>query len=104
MLMSTDPFAQLKAVQRETWAMFSPQATFTIPPAACLVNYANLQRVERVLDVACVTGVVAITAARAGAHICGLDLAPALLHEARMHASMTAADIEFSESDVVAMP
>ena len=86
--MSTDPFAQLKVVQRETWVMFSPQATFTIPPAACLVNYANLHVGESVLDVACGTGVVAITAARAGAHVRGLDLAPALLEEARLHASM----------------
>ena len=63
--MATDPFAQLKAVQREAWALFAPQAIFTIPPAAALVEYAGVRREDEVLDVACGTGVVAITAARA---------------------------------------
>ena len=37
--MTGDPFAHLKAVQREAWAAFSPQATFTVPPAASLVAF-----------------------------------------------------------------
>lgn len=102
--MSTDPFAQLKAVQREAWAMFSPQAIFTVPPAASLVQFAGIRPGETVLDVACGTGVVAVTAARAEAKVRGLDLAPALLVDARKSASLIGADIEFIEGDVEAMP
>ena len=102
--MSTDPFAQLKAVQRDAWAMFSPQAIFTVPPAARLVAYSGVRAGEKVLDVACGTGVVALTAARQGALVSGLDLAPALLEEARKNAAIIDAKIEFIEGDVEAMP
>ncbi len=100
----TDPFAKLKAVQRETWAMFAPQAIFTIPPAALLIDFAGVGASDTVLDVACGTGVVAITAARAGARVRGLDLAPALLVDARRNAAQIPLDIEFIEGDVEAMP
>jgi tRNA G10 N-methylase Trm11 len=66
--MRDDPFAQLK-LQREAWAIFSPQATFTAAPAALLVQFAGIRSADVVLDVACGTGVVAVTAARAGAKI-----------------------------------
>ena len=53
---------------------------------------------------ACGTGVVAVTAARIGAQVQGLDLAPALLAEARQSAALAAADIDFVEGDVEALP
>ena len=102
--MSTDPFTQLKAVQREAWAIFAPQAIFTVPPAASLVAYSGVKSGDRVLDVACGTGVVAITAIRAGAHVQGLDLAPALIEDARTNAAIVGANVEFIEGDVEAMP
>jgi len=101
--MAADPFAQLKKVQREAWAMFSPQAIFTVPPAALLVQFAGIKAGDDVLDVGCGTGVVAITAARARARVRGLDLAPALLIEARKNAALIGANIEFTEGDVEAM-
>ena len=67
--MTTDPFAQFKAAQREAWALFAPTATFTTPPAAALVAFASVAPGEAVLDVACGTGVVAVTAARRGAGV-----------------------------------
>jgi len=102
--MATDPFAQFKAVQREAWALFSPLATFTTPAAACLVDFADLRSGETVLDVACGTGVVAVTAARRGAYVRGLDLSPALLEDARRNAAVIGAEIEFVEGDVEALP
>ena len=102
--MSADPFAQLKAAQREAWATFSPQAMFTVPPAASLVEFASVRNGEVLLDVACGTGVVAITASRIGARVRGLDLSPVLLEDARKNAALIAADIEFVEGDVEAMP
>jgi SAM-dependent methyltransferase len=102
--MSNDPFEQFKAVQREGWALFSPLATFTTPPAASLVEYAGVHKGQEVLDVACGTGVVAVTAARRGARVRGLDLSPVLLEDARENAAVAGASIEFIEGDVEALP
>lgn len=79
----TDPFASFKAVQRKAWGPFSPMATSPTPPAARLVEFAGLGARASVLDVACCTGVVAVTAARRGAQVCGLDLSPVPLEDAR---------------------
>ena len=102
--MTDDPYAALKAAQREGWGLFAPIAPFTTPAAAALVNYAAIKAGETVLDVACGTGVVAITAALRGAAVKGLDLAPALLVDARRNAILVDAPIEFREGDVEALP
>ncbi|TXH06294.1 MAG: class I SAM-dependent methyltransferase [Nevskiaceae bacterium] len=102
--MAVDPFAQFKAMQRESWARFAPLATSTTPAAASLVEFADIRAGERVLDVACGTGVVAVTAARRGARVRGLDLSPVLLEEARHNAALIAAEIDFIEGDVEALP
>lgn len=99
-----DPFAQLKAAQREGWSLFSPLATFTTPAAALLVSFAGVKAGQRVLDVACGTGVVAVTAAQTGAQVSGLDLSPVLLADARRNAELIEAPIDFREGDVEALP
>ena len=58
----------------------------TTPPAAKLVKFAAVDKGQQVLDVACGTGVVAVTAARRGAKVSGLDLSPALIERARKNA------------------
>src|SRR5437764_12933912 len=98
--MTGDPFAHLKAVQREAWAAFSPEATFTVPPAASLVAFAGVRSGDLVLDVACGTGVVAVTAARIGARVRGLDLASALLINPRQNATFAASDLDCFQCDV----
>jgi SAM-dependent methyltransferase len=102
--MSVDPFAQIKAIQREAWAIFAPTAAFTTPPAASLVEYARVGTGDAVLDVGCGTGVVAVTAARAGAKVRGLDLCPALLEDARRNAALISAGIDFVEGDAESLP
>lgn len=102
--MSDDPFVQFKAMQREGWALFSPLAVFTTPPAARLVEYAGVQEGQAVLDLACGTGVVAVTAARRGARVQGLDLSPVLLAHARESAAQAGVVIEFSEGDAEDLP
>ena len=99
-----DPFAGFKAAQREGWALFSRLESMTTPPAGRLVAFVNIKSGEKVLDVACGTGVVAITAARRGAAVKGLDLAPALLERARFNAKLAGVDIEFIEGDAEALP
>lgn len=102
--MSQDPFQQFKAMQREGWALFSPLAMFTTPPAAALVEFAEVASGERVLDVGCGTGVVAVTAARRGARVSGLDLSPVLLIDARSNAGLAGLHIDFTEGDAEALP
>jgi SAM-dependent methyltransferase len=102
--MSTDPFAQFKAMQREGWSLFAPLEVFTTMPAAALVRFAGVRSGEAVLDVACGTGPTSVTAARAGARVRALDLSPVLLEHARRNAKTAGVDIEFTEGDAEALP
>jgi SAM-dependent methyltransferase len=102
--MSDDPFAQLKAIQREGWSLFAPLEAVTTAPAAELVRHARIGAGQTVLDVGCGTGVAALTAARAGATVCGLDLSPVLIEHARKHAALAAVEIEFREGDAEMLP
>lgn len=101
---AADPFANFKAAQREGWALFAPVEINTIMPAAKLVKFAQVASGQKVLDVACGTGVVAVTAARRGARVSALDLSPALLERAGQNAEIAAVDIAFNEGDVEALP
>src|SRR5881296_3772755 len=91
---SADPLARFKEAQREGWAHFAPLEALTTPPAAELVRRASPRAGQRVLDVACGTGVVAVTAARLGARVHGLDLSPVLLERARWNAATIGAEID----------
>lgn len=102
--MRDDPFAQLKATQREGWSLFAPLEAVTTLPAAELVRHARIRPDQAVLDVGCGTGVAALTAARAGAKVWALDLSPALLEHARKHAALAGVEIDFREGDAEALP
>jgi SAM-dependent methyltransferase len=103
--MTQDPFAELKKKQREMWASFGPTAMFTTPVAGHLVGFARIGTGEAVLDVGTGTGVVAITAARAGARVSALDLTPELLEQARENARVAGFDdIAWTEGDAEALP
>jgi len=101
---NADPFAKFKAAQRETWATFAPAAIFNTIAAAKLVKFAQVAAGQRVLDVGCGTGIVAVSAARRGAKVSGLDLSPALLERARDNAGIAGVDIDFIEGDAEALP
>src|SRR5688572_18843391 len=100
-----DPFSEFKAKQREAWAHYIPLEAVAIAPAGRLVAFSGLRPGDKVLDVACGTGVVAITARRAGANVTGLDLTPKLLERAKENAAIAAiTDIEWHEGDAEALP
>jgi SAM-dependent methyltransferase len=102
--MSQDQFAAFKAAQREAWSLFAPTEIITTPTAAVLIKHARIKEGDRVLDVGCGTGVAAITAARLGAKVKGLDLTPALLERARWNADLAQVPIEFTEGDAESLP
>lgn len=102
--MSDDPIAKFKEAQRQGWKHFSPLEALTTPPAARLVKFAKVRSDQNVLDVACGTGVVAITAARIGARVRGVDLTPELLERARENAKIARFEIDFYEGDAEALP
>ncbi len=99
-----DSFEAFKAAQKQGWAHFAPLAMLTTPAAARLVKFAGVQADQRVLDVACGTGVVAITAARLGAKTSGLDLTPELLEQARENSKVAGVEIDWREGDVEQLP
>lgn len=103
-MQTADPFSQFKANQKIGWGLFAPLEAITIPAAAKLVDFAEINSTQSVLDCACGTGVVAITAARKGARVKALDLAPALLEQAKANSSMARTEIEFTEGDIEALP
>ena len=100
----SDPFAELKKRQREMWSTFAPTAMFTTPVAGQLVKFANIRPGERVLDVGTGTGVVAVTAARSGAKVDGMDLTPVLLEQARLNSRLAGVEVTWTEGDAESLP
>jgi SAM-dependent methyltransferase len=99
-----DLLNQFKESQKQSWASFIPFEIVTTGPAADLVHFADIRPGQRLLDVGCGTGVVAITAARRGAVVTGLDLTPELLARAREHAAAGKVTITWKEGDVESLP
>lgn len=103
----TDPIAEFKAKQRETWALgnFADMAVFTAQTAGHLVRFAGIRAGQSLLDVGTGTGVVAITAARRGATVVGLDLTPELLEQARQSAAVAGlSNVAWKEGDAESLP
>jgi len=75
-----------------------------LPAIARLVDFAGVGDGDRVLDAACGTGNVALTARRAGADVTGLDLTRGMLELARDNAAVVDADTGWLQGDVAALP
>ena len=99
-----DALQQFKEAQKQGWAHFAPLQALTTPAAARLVRHAGIKSGQRVLDVACGTGVVAITAARLGARATGLDLTPELLEHARENSKIAMVEVEWHQGDAEELP
>jgi SAM-dependent methyltransferase len=102
--MESDVLAKFKNAQREGWSKFAPLEAFTTPAAARLVKFSDVRSGQSVLDVGCGTGVVAVTAARSGARVTGIDLTPALLARARENSTIAGLEIDWREGDAEALP
>lgn len=96
----------LKAKLRATWIAgdFGQIAKFLSAEAEKFINGLGLKPGMKVLDVACGTGNLAVPAARLGATVTGVDIAPNLLEQARERAAAEGLDIKFDEGDAEALP
>ena len=99
-------FDQLKQRTRAGWMAgdFGQIARFSAPCAEEFVSRLELSPGVRVLDVACGTGNLAIPAARKGAAVTGVDIAPNLLEQARQRASEEGLKATFDEGDAERLP
>ncbi|RUR29354.1 class I SAM-dependent methyltransferase [Legionella qingyii] len=102
--MNNELLIAYKNSQREIWGLFAPLDMMTTVTAPTLVKFSQLQAGDSVLDVGCGTGVVAITAARMGAIVSGLDLSPQLLEYADRNKTLAKVDVDFKQADVEALP
>jgi SAM-dependent methyltransferase len=99
-----DGITQFKANQKAAWANFALLENLTGTTAPHLVRFAGIRAAMEVLDVACGTGVVALTAARMGASVRGIDLTPELVQRARENAALLKLEVSFREGDVESLP
>ena len=72
--------------------------------AADFIARLGLRAGERVLDVACGSGNLTLPAARAGACVTGIDIAPNLVAQARQRAAAEGLDVRIDEGDCEALP
>jgi SAM-dependent methyltransferase len=96
---------QLKQRMRTTWMTgdFGKIAEYSAKSAGEFVDRLDLRPGIKILDVACGTGNLAIPAARAGAQVTGVDIAPNLLEQAR-RASAESLSATFEEGDAEQLP
>jgi ubiquinone/menaquinone biosynthesis C-methylase UbiE len=90
----------------ETYEQYFVPAMF-VPWANILLRHASPQPGERVLDVACGTGIVARLAAPlvgSNGQMVAVDVNPAMLAVARAHPAPSGATIHWQEGNAVALP
>lgn len=102
----TSEMELLKSKLKATWVSgdFGKVAETFTGGAAEFVERLNLQPGTRVLDVACGSGNQSIPAARAGAVVTGVDIAPNLIEQARQWAQRENLEIRFDEGDAEDLP
>jgi SAM-dependent methyltransferase len=99
-----DPIAQFKEQAKATWSNFAVLESYTALAAPRLLKHAHVSAGVTLLDVACGTGVVALSAARMGARVTGVDLTPELIARAKENAAIMTLEGQFLEGDVEALP
>ena len=102
----TTEMEALKSRLRATWMSgdFDKIAQIIEPSAVEFIERLALKPGMQVLDVACGSGNLSIPAARAGAIVTGIDIAPNLLETARERALAEGLNIKFDEGDAEQLP
>lgn len=103
---ATSELSALKTKLRATWIAgdFGEIAKYYAAQAEDFIARLGLKPGTQVLDVACGTGNLAIPAAKAGALVTGVDIAPNSVEQARENAKAAGLNIRFDEGDAEALP
>jgi len=99
-------FEALKTRLRATWMAgdFGEIAKSYASGPKEFIHGLNLEPGMRVLDVACGTGGLTLPAARLGAVVTGVDIAPNLIEQARENAKREGLNVQFDEGDAENLP
>ena len=102
----TPEMATLKARLRSMWMAgdYVHFATYLEPGALDYLARLQVEPDTRMLDVGCGAGQIAIPAARAGAHVTGIDIASNLIIKAQSRARAEGLDAWFEEGDAEMLP
>ena len=95
---------ELKEKAKVGWASFISFEALTSTAAPKLVEFSGARSGMRLLDVACGTGVVALTASRLGVEVEGIDLTPELINRANENANIMGLKAKFVEGDAEFLP
>ena len=103
---SSPQFTQLKSALKSTWMAgdFGEIAKHTAKEGEEFISRLGISPAARVLDVACGTGNTAIPAARLGADVIGVDIAPNLLEQAAQRTASEQLRAHFQEGDAEQLP
>lgn len=103
---ATSELSALKTKLRSTWIAgdFGEIAKYYASQAEDFINRLEFKPGMTVLDVACGTGNLAIPAARTGANVTGVDIAPNSVEQARENAKAAGLNVKFDEGDAEALP
>ena len=96
--------AELKEKAKVGWASFISFEALTSTAAPKLVQFSGTRQGMRLLDVACGTGVGALTASRLGVEAQGIDLTPELINRANENAKIMELKAKFVEGDAEFLP
>ena len=96
----------LKTRLKATWIAgdFGQIAKYYASQAEDFIKRLDIKPGMKVLDVACGTGNTTLPAARTGATVTGVDLAPNLVEQARENAKAEGVNVKFEEGDAEALP
>lgn len=96
----------VKTRMKATWESgdYATFATYMEPGAVDLLEVWGVQPGQRLLDVGCGAGQLAIPAARMGLEATGVDIAANLVEKARERATVEGLSARFDEGDAEALP
>jgi len=105
-VITTTETDQLKARLKTTWMAgdYDLFSRYLEPDAHLFFRRIGVQPGQKLLDVACGAGQLALIAARAGASVTGCDIATNWIERARSKAAKEHLSVTFDEGDAEALP